>query len=208
MKARAIAHAHAALAVCARPATAEDSDRAEAWRFHLTPYVWLAGVSGTVELPRREAEFGADFGDVLSNLSIGAMGTFEARRGRFGVLVDALYLELEQDVTTPRGIAFGGGETRLTAAEFAALGLYRAIEQPGGSLDLGAGLRAWQLDAKVTLNSGLAERRTATASPSWADPILALRGHLRLSDTDLLPILGPPWRAFSSAIRSAWAVSR
>lgn len=49
--------------------------------------------------------------------------------------------------------------------------------------------------------------------PSPQPPLLLTPAQLRrLSPhfplSDLLPILGPPWRASSSAIRTAWAVCR
>ena len=53
------------------------------WQFYVTPYLWVAGVSGTMTTanPRLpDQEISAGFGDMLSHLdAIPVMGSFEAR---------------------------------------------------------------------------------------------------------------------------------
>ncbi len=168
----------------ATPAFAQGSTQpAPGWSVTLTPYMWAAGVSGTVELPRQSRDFSADFGDIFDDLKFAVMGSAELRSGRFGLLIDMVYMDIEQGVSTPRGVVFRGGEARLTATEFAAVGLYRAVEQPSFTLDAGAGARAWWFDTKLTLNQGLGGPRSDSASPTWLDPILAMRAQFRLSES-------------------------
>lgn len=184
MTPRSIAGAAAALLLLG-PASAMAQGSASAengWRFSLTPYLWLAGVSGEASLPQRSSDFDAEFGDILSALQFGAMGIFEARRGRFGLVVDALTLTTEQDITTPRSQLFSGGESRMTATQVSAVGLVRVVEAPSWNLDVGAGLRAWWLDAKVSLDAGLEPGRSASATRNFTDPLLALRYHVDLSE--------------------------
>jgi hypothetical protein len=164
------------------PAVAQGNAAAPGWQVTLTPYLWVAGVSGDAALPRQTRDFDADFGDILSNLQVGAMGILEARYGRVGILLDALTLTIENDVSTPRSVLFRGGSARLTTTELSVLGLVRVVEEPGWNLDLGAGIRSWWIDSKVSLNPGLAARRSASGSASITDPILALRFHANLSD--------------------------
>jgi predicted thioesterase len=56
------------------------------WQFYVTPYLWVAGVSGTMTTanPRLpDQEISAGFGAMLSHLdAIPVMGSFEARYGR------------------------------------------------------------------------------------------------------------------------------
>ena len=159
------------------PGAAQDG-----WRFSLTPYAWLAGVSGEASLPRRSRDFDAEFGDILSALQFGAMGIFEARRGRFGMVVDALTLTIEQDISTPRSALFRGGDTRLTATQVSLVGLVRVVETPSWNLDLGAGARAWWFDGTVSLNAGLEPARSASGSTNFADPLLAIRYNVELAE--------------------------
>jgi opacity protein-like surface antigen len=173
----------ALLPLFAAPAAAQgDTASATGWQVTLTPYLWFAGVSGDASLPRQTRDFDASFGDILSDLQVGAMGTLEVRRGRFGILVDAFTLTLEQDISTPRSVLFRGGDARLTTTELSVLGLVRVVEEQGWNLDLGAGLRSWWIDSKISLNSGLAAGRSASGSANVTDPILALRFNTNLSD--------------------------
>jgi hypothetical protein len=183
MTARRIGAALAALMLAAAPGSARgEAAQADGWRFALTPYIWFAGVGGEAALPRQSRDFDADFGDVLSNLDLAAMAMFEARRGRFSLVVDGLYLGQDVNVTTPRNLAFRGGSAELNATQLAAVGLVRAIEQPRFGLDVGAGLRAWWIDTEVTLNPGLLAGRSAKGSANFTDPLLAMRVEVRLSE--------------------------
>jgi hypothetical protein len=65
------------------PAANDDS-----WHLDITPYLWFAGVHGTVGALGRTVGFHASAGDVLSKFNIGLMGAVEARRKRFLLPVD------------------------------------------------------------------------------------------------------------------------
>ena len=183
MTARWIGAALGALMLAAAPGSARaETAPSDGWRFALTPYIWFAGVAGEATLPRQNRDFDADFGDVLSNLDVAAMAMFEARRGRFSLVVDGLYLGQDVGVTTPRNLAFRGGSAELNATQLAAVGMVRAFEQPGFGLDVGAGLRSWWIDTEVTLNPGLLTGRSAKGSANFTDPLLAMRAEVRLSD--------------------------
>ena len=183
MTAQRIGAALGALMLAVAPGSAwAETAQPDGWRFALTPYIWFAGIGGEASLPRQSRDFDADFGDVLSNLDLAAMAVFEARRGRFSLIVDGLYLGQDVGVTTPRNLALRGGSAELNATQLAAVGLVRAIEQPGFGLDVGAGLRTWWIDTEVTLNPGLLTGRSAKGSANFTDPLLAMRAEVRLSD--------------------------
>ena len=183
MRPRQIGAAFGATMLAVAPAAAQgQAAQPDGWRFSLTPYIWFAGVGGEATLPRQSRDFDVDFGDVLSNLDLAAMAMVEARRGRFSLLVDGLYLGQDVDVTTPRNLAFQGGKAELNTTQLAALGLVRVVEQPGFGLDVGAGLRAWWIDTEVTLTPGLAAGRRAKGSANFTDPLLAMRAEVQLSE--------------------------
>ena len=50
----------------------------QGWHVYAAPYLWLAGISGTVGAAGREASIHVSAGDLLSNLNIGIMGAVEA----------------------------------------------------------------------------------------------------------------------------------
>lgn len=173
----------AALLVCVAAAPARSQEAQRGWRFALTPYLWAASLAGETTLPRQTRDFDADFGDLLADLELALMGTFEARyAGRLSLVLDAMTLSTEQGFATPRNLAFAGGRSELTATQLSALGLLRVWQEPGFGLDLGAGMRAWWVENKVTLNPGLAAGRSASVSADFNDPILALRAEFRLAE--------------------------
>ena len=180
----------ALLAGCclALPAVAEEP--ASGWRFAVTPYLWAAGVTGDATLPRRTQDFAVDFDDLLSDLNFALMGSVEARNGRLSLILDGMTLTTEDGAATPRGVAFSGATARLTTTQLGLLALGRVWEGEGAGLDLGAGLRAWWLDTRVSLAPGLAAGRSTSASTELVDPILAVRAEFRLA---------PRWSALAYA---------
>lgn len=153
--------------------------------FAVSPYLWIAGISGKVTTPFQrvpEKSVEADFGDTLSNLSgFAFMGAAEMRYGRFGLLGDIMTLAVESDINTPRDRLFSDGKGRVTTTTGTVLGLFRLVEDGTHALDIGAGVRPWSLTTKLTLNEGLLPARTLKPTLSWTDPVLALRYSVRFS---------------------------
>src|SRR6185369_11271911 len=71
------------------------------WEFSVTPYLFLARLNGTVGVLGQTAQVNASFSDIFRNLNFAAMGTFEARKGNWFVLVDGMYISLSGKRVTP-----------------------------------------------------------------------------------------------------------
>jgi opacity protein-like surface antigen len=172
-----------AIAISASPAHAQaPASTSEEWTFTLSPYVWFSGLGGEVTLPRGSESFNADFGDIFESLKFSVMGIFEARRENFSLILDLMYLNLQQGVPVPGGGAYSGGSSRVKTTEASAIGLFTLAEQPGGRFELGGGLRAWWLNTEIRLDPGLLPGRTVDQTTNWVDPIIAARASLRLND--------------------------
>jgi hypothetical protein len=147
---------------------------ASAWQFNLTPYLWIAGVSGTVKTPNPNVpaqSVEAGFGDVLSHLdAIPIMGAAELRYGRLGLLTDIIAISVKSDIQT-NGILFAGGSVKLTQVIGTALGAYRVIEDERQSLDLGIGVRAFGMSTKFSLDAGLLPGFSFSRGTDWANVI-------------------------------------
>jgi opacity protein-like surface antigen len=184
----AVALAAALIALgAAHPARAQEAAAAARpgpWRFELTPYGWFAGLGGSVRTPFERApgrDVNASFGDVLGDVSgIPIMGMAEVRYGRFGVVADLLHLGLESDFST-RDVLFRGGDARVNTTIGSVVGLFRAVDLPNQSFDIGGGARIWSVRTKLSLNPGLLPGGTQKDSTTWADPLLAARYHLDLT---------------------------
>ena len=155
------------------------------WTFDFTLYLWGAGMSGKVEagtLPAIDVDM--SFSDILHNLDAGLMGAFEARKGRWGMLFDAIYMRLEGSGTASRTGAGPIGATATASAElevaqtmFAAAVAYRAVEGRA-PVDVIGGLRYAKIEADATINGSFYAKSgtvAASAKKDWVDPYVGVR---------------------------------
>ncbi|UPY38443.1 hypothetical protein [Sediminicoccus sp. KRV36] len=172
-----------ALMLLTAPASAQTpAPTSDAWAFSMSPYVWFSGLSGEVSVPAGSADFGASFGDIFSSLKFSAMGLAEARRGHLSLVMDTLYLNLQQGVPVPGAHgAFSGGSVRTQSAEVSAIALYTLAEGQSGRIDLGGGVRGWWFNTALTYSPGRLPGRSADSTTSWVDPIISVRATLRLN---------------------------
>jgi hypothetical protein len=158
-------------------ARAQDAG-APQWQFNITPYLWIAGIGGTVKtpnpnIPAQTVEAG--FGDVLSHLdAVPIMAAAELRYGRFGVLTDIIAISVKSDIQT-NGILFAGGSVKLTQVIGSALAAYRVIEDERQSLDIGIGVRAFGMSTKFSVDGGLLPGFSVSPGADWANAIAGAR---------------------------------
>lgn len=167
-----------ALALFAAPAGAQSTD----WEFALSPYAWVPGVSTSTETGRGRIDVDTSASEALADLDFALMGAFEARKGRWGLILDLLYADLSASESTPLGILWSDAkvETRLTA--FTVYAGYRVVENDRASLDLLGGARSYWLDLDLSLEPGRLEGRSRSLSENWADPVFGLRGRYAFND--------------------------
>jgi len=178
--ARGAAAAAALLLLGATSAVAQQAPTPQdAWDFIVTPYLWGAGESGTARIGSviPEQNVDASFSDVWSNLDLGAMGLFEARKDRWGILADVFYVQLSKTSQPLLDGALGSAQLKTdnTLAEVA--GAYRAWQGESAWLDVLAGLRYLDLSANITLFSSklLPQGRQDSGSADWVDGFIGVR---------------------------------
>jgi hypothetical protein len=128
----------------------------------------------SIETASGKVESSASFSDVLSNLDMVFMSTFEAQNGRLGLVADLLYIDLSKDVQTPLPL-FGDGEVGATTTALSGYVLYRVTGKPTMVLDIGAGFRAFDMDVNLALGPGIAPGFSQSVGDSWIDPLIAAR---------------------------------
>lgn len=149
----------------AQPALADiegpipDGDDSDGWQFSFIPYVWATGIDGDLTHPQLpvNVRVRASFGDVLENLDIGGMATLEARKGRFGVLVDAIYSRSSGEasltslptvpVVLPIGVPV---EARAENTSLLGALQYRVGEKDSSTLDMLVGARYWSVETNLS----------------------------------------------------------
>ena len=166
----------AALALAA-PAAAQQSNDASkatpAWGFEFTPYLWMADISGNLSMGPASANVSADFGQLLSNLTFGFMGTFEARHGRAGLLVDGIYMNVsESDTVAPTG--FTSSDLRMKQQLYTLEATYRILKGRV-PVDLVGGARYAWINTDLSLSGPPLPDRSQSATLDWWAGVIGAR---------------------------------
>ena len=76
------------------PVSAADSKSADEWRFEGNVYLWGASIDAT---PDGGDSVHIGFSDLIDNLNMAFMGGLGARKGKWSLLSDVIYLNVEVD---------------------------------------------------------------------------------------------------------------
>ena len=163
------------------PAAAQVTAPAEAWDLELTPYFWGAGVRSDVNLGVLGTQkMDIPLSDLLSALDFGAMGTFEARKGRWGGLVDAQYVKLSTSSPSTIG-PLGNVDMKYEQQLWTFAGYYR-VPTDWALVDVLAGARYLHLETGVTLpTASLLQGPTLQKTEGWWDGIVGARVQVPLN---------------------------
>ena len=155
------------LTLMSTPASAQQDDD---WQFALVPYAWVTGISGTVGVAGVTAELDISFDQIVENLEVGGLVHFEAKKRRWSVIFDGIFLAIGQGTERPPAavdvdqaiLEFGGGYQLTDVAEIVFGGRYVS------------------LDTRLQLFLG--DSPTVGVRQSWVDPFVGLRGRTDLND--------------------------
>ena len=171
-------------------AQAEESSADSGWDFAVAAYMWGADIGGSTG---SGADIDVSFSDLFSGLNAGFMGTFEARKDKWLVITDLVYLDVSADdttdVTIPVGPGIGPGpvpiditaktEIDLKGTVFSLAGGYNLLSDGPLKLDLLAGARYLNLDNKITVNlsaiGGSRKQKFSDDGSVW-DGIVGVKG--------------------------------
>lgn len=156
----------------------------EAWVVSATVYAWAFSLDGKGAVRGRDFDVDVSFGDILEDLSVAAMGTVAARKGRFGFFVSPLFGRVESDA----GIGPVQFRVRQDTTFLGFGGLYRLLDwkcSEGGpgpeSLALEAYAGGRLVDLRLELN-GRHSLNDTDKSETWVDPIIGLEGQGLLTE--------------------------
>jgi len=163
--------------VAAAPTPQGSSDK---WEFVGYAYLWLAGIKGTVGVGPLTTDIDPGFSDILNSLNFGFMGSFQAKKNKFILTTDLMYLDLEQTKATG-GTLFSSLNVNTKTFMLSPVAGYRLYTKEGASLDAIAGIRFWHTSTRLEAGPALLAGRVEETSKNWADVIGGLRGYKRLS---------------------------
>jgi len=175
-------------------AAAQDgaSESDNEWQYSAAVYLWGADIGGRTSTGS-SVEVG--FSDIVDNLEGAFMGAFEARKGKWSIFTDAIYL----DVAASKDLSIGPGplltsnvNLDLTGKVFHLTGGYNLLAEGQSRLDFIAGVRNLDLDTALVVTvdgPGPLEPPpiVASAADNTVDLIVGLQGKIALSDRWFLP---------------------
>lgn len=147
------------------PLSAE-AQAADRWEFTATLYGWFPDLSGSTTFPPGSggSSIHVDVGTILDNLDFTFMGSLEARRGRWGLFTDVVYMDVSAGKSRTHSLAIGGVALPADVTVEVNLGLqgtiwslggsYRAVSTPTYALDLVGGARMLDIDQKLQWTLG------------------------------------------------------
>jgi len=161
------------------PAQARAAASSGRWTYSLTPYLWLSSVDGTLKynLPPGSGSptVEVDSETLLNVLDFGFMLAGEARRGRWSVFADYIYLKLSASKSAVRSVDFDVGAPAINPSSTTAnLGTEATLK--GSVLTLAGG---------YSLSDNSESRMDAIAAqlPCHGDHELAALGRSRRART-------------------------
>lgn len=139
----------------------------EGWHVGITPYIWFAGVHGTVGALDRDASVHASFGDIFNYLNIGAMATVEPRYNRIVMPFDFLWMKLSDNKSLPFNEVATSIKVKMTETLVTQKIGYRFIDTKKVKVDALFGIRYWHVENAFTLQPQIANGFSQSAN--WVD---------------------------------------
>jgi hypothetical protein len=179
----------ASIASAADLQPAEQPPAAKAgWVFQVTPYLWAAGIEGDISPFRATPTLHIEksFSDILEDLNFGGFVHFWARKDRFVLLGDVMYVNTTESKVIGElpilgavpGLSAEVDSTQFTSTLQAGYRLYGASQM---TIDLLGGARFWYLANRVTVHfAGFSLSRKADFH--WIDPVISACTFFKIFD--------------------------
>ena len=204
----AVARAEDEAPPAAPPETTPDASQPPHWEFSVAPYLWGAGLNGTVEAGHQTADVNVTFSDIWDALDVGVLAAAEARYGKLSLTSNVIYMKLSTSAERPVGSLIpiappGSFQVRLTSKmtiielrpTYEVLSLPLFGDERRIALDLGPGARIWWLDnhLDVKLSPGVPAgpfSQRFDASTDWVDFVGVARVRAQLTEKIGLVVSG------------------
>ena len=183
------------MAMSTAPGASESS--AEDWQYGFMIYAWLPSISGSLNYTPPDSGDGiaVDADNIIDDLQLAFMGSFEVRKGLWSGFTDVIYLDLTGDksksVSVPDGTTttLFDADLELTGWVWTLGGSYTVWRDQKSYLDLFAGARLLSLETDLKLTGGGPGQldRTLSESVDLWDGIVGVKGSLSINEHWFLP---------------------
>lgn len=155
----------------------------DAWEFEIEPYFMGVNISGDASLGRVDGvDVDVDTHEIIETLNMGAMLHFEAmHESNLGFYLDYSFMDLRGKKNVTQGIVTNA-DIKQSASE--AVGIYRVKFSDKTNLDYLFGLRYWNNEFKVDIDTSLRSSRQLKLNEreDWFDLVLGLRGATKVNN--------------------------
>ncbi|HEX8815646.1 MAG TPA: hypothetical protein VF753_09110 [Terriglobales bacterium] len=176
------------------PAQTPPSDldySADKWHDAASPYLWLAGMNGSVAYGGHSVQVNQSFTDIFSNLKFGVMGLNDVNRGPLSLLTDVMYVRLGNESAIPiQGLpsALNVNVSLDTFTLTQYLG-YRLFGRKRAAIHLLTGVRYYHTGSSI--NASIPSASVSyPASDNWVDYVEGARFQLQLTRRITAFVLG------------------
>ena len=164
----------------------------------------MAGLNGDLKVKNIPADVSMSFSDLMDSFNFGGQVHMEARKGKWGLFLDATYMNLGADIDGARRSAAPGGVVQVEDLD-ANIDMEQWLVEFGGTdqsaripmgqnkdksmlLHLIGGGRYWYLSSDIDVglvvegNNNIAARSfSGRGSKQWVDPFIGLRTAFQLT---------------------------
>ena len=173
------------------------------WHYSLTPYAWFPNIYQTIQLGTplgggKTVDIEVKPDSYLSNLDFALMGTFEARKGDWALVMDLVYNDFSGQKGKIKNVRGPEGEESLPidvnvdvdikSLIWEGIGSYTVARSPAGTLDVFGGVRYLSLKTSTDLSfsgpEGVIGRSGGSSNRInvW-DGIVGVRGAVTLGES-------------------------
>lgn len=155
------------------------------WEFAIAPYLWAAGMDGSMVVAVFEEDIDVPFSDIISDLDFALMGHFDMRNDQWVLSSDLVYVDLGQSQDFVEGMSEGTVNANLDLTLIELVGGYRVspvftLLAGARWVDMGAGLRY----------DGTLVDDGADVGKKWIDPLIGVHAFVPLSEKWWLGLRG------------------
>ena len=153
--------------------SAAESTMDEEWKFGAELYFWGASIGGQSSTG---SDIDVDVGDILSSVEFAFMGAVGARKGKWSLAADVIYLNAQDDDTIAPGLK---ANVELTNWVVTPVVGYNLVDSGRSRLDILGGARYLYIKADLKVDAlGL---RADDSGSNW-DAVIGARGTVDLTE--------------------------
>lgn len=168
--------AGALLLAATMPVGAVDDTTSDRWQYGAQFYLWGASIGGKTA---SGSEVDVKFDDIFNNLKLAFMGAFEARKGKWKLFADVIYLNVEDDGQVAPGV---NANVKLSSWVVTPAVQYNLVDQEKLRFEVHAGARYLYLKPELKVGPVSVED-----SGSVWDGIVGVEGYVNLGKNWYVP---------------------